>query len=121
LKDRIIVVVGLLIVLVLFFSLLRSYKNLKNSNKEIAGAQKKVDDLANENISLDQRLGEVKSQEYIEKELRDKLGLAKENEIVVVLPDEEVLKKYAPEIDNAGELPPDPNWKKWARLFGLSK
>lgn len=121
LKDRTLLVVGVLIVLVLFVSLLRSYANFRNSNMEIASTQKKVDDLVNENKSLDERLNEVKSQEYIEKELRDKLGLAKENEIVVVLPAEDVLKKYAPEIDDQQELPPDPNWKKWARLFGLSK
>ena len=33
------------------------------------------------------------SDEFIEKQLRDKLGLAKKGEIILILPDEETLKK----------------------------
>ena len=66
---------------------------------------------------MEQRLAEVKGEEYIEKQLRDNLGLAKEGEIVVVLPDEEILRKIAPSVPEEEDILPDPTWKKWLKLF----
>src|SRR3990170_4508136 len=68
---------------------------------------------------LEKKLEEVKSDDYIEKQIRDKLGLAKEGEIVVVLPPPEVVRKLAPKIEEQEDTLPDPNWKKWFHLFGI--
>jgi hypothetical protein len=69
------------------------------------------------NAELGKRLAEVKSQDYIEKQLRDKLGLAKPGEIVVVMPDADTLRKLAPKPVEEEAVLPDPTWKKWLRLF----
>ena len=116
-KSRIVLLGGIVIMSVLTISLARSYSIFVKSNQEVSKAQKKVEDLKNEEVRLQENLDRVKSNEYIEKELRDKLGLAKEGEIVLVLPDEETLKKYAPDLDEEEEILPDPNWKKWLKLF----
>ncbi|MDP3994252.1 MAG: hypothetical protein Q8P91_00270, partial [bacterium] len=62
---------------------------------------------------------EAKKQEYIEKQLRDKLGLSKEGETIVVLPDADTLRKLVPPIPGEEEILPDPNWKKWLKLFNF--
>jgi len=60
-------------------------------------------------------------EEYIEKikgeNEEDKLGLAKEGETIIVLPDEETIRKFAPSDEKEEEILPDPNWKKWLKLF----
>jgi 2-phospho-L-lactate guanylyltransferase (CobY/MobA/RfbA family) len=76
-----------------------------------------VKELQRENRKLKRDLQEKESEEFIEKELRNKLNLAKKGEIVVVLPDEEILRKLAPERVEEEEALPDPNWKKWLKLF----
>ena len=43
--------------------------------------------------------------------------MAKEGEIVVILPDPETVRKFAPSIYTEEEPLPDPNWKKWLKLF----
>ena len=43
--------------------------------------------------------------------------MAKEGEIVVILPDEHILRKLAPDREIEEEVLPDPNWKKWMKLF----
>ncbi len=73
--------------------------------------------LKKENEELQKRLTETQSPVYIERELRDKLGLAKRGEVVVVLPDAEILKRLAPKSSEEEDFLPDPTWKKWAKLF----
>ena len=68
--------------------------------------------LEKDNQDLKKRLEVSKSQEFIEKEARDKLNLQKEGEVVVVIPqillDEEVQLKVSP----------TPNWQMWwERVF----
>src|SRR3989344_6078670 len=48
-----------------------------------------------ENQELKKRLAEVQSPEFIEKEARDKLGLGKEGETIVVLPKTELEPSFA--------------------------
>jgi hypothetical protein len=83
----------------------------------IEEAQEQVDKLKEENQRLEEKIKEVRNIEFVEKQLRDKLGLAKEGEIVIVLPEDEVLRKLAPKIEEEEEVLPDPNWKKWMQLF----
>jgi cell division protein FtsB len=105
--------------LVLLLSLARNVLRIRKSGLKISEAQQKVDKLKVENQELQQKLSEVTQGDYIEKQLRDKLGMAKEGEIVVVLPDDETLRKLAPRPVEEEETLPDPNWKKWVHLFGF--
>jgi cell division protein FtsB len=106
-----------LVALFLGISLYRNFSNIKRSDERIEAARERVEDLKRENNRLKQELQEKQSEEFIEKELRDKLNLAKEGEIIVVLPDDEVLRKLAPKETEEEEVLPDPNWKKWFKLF----
>ena len=107
----------LFLALILITSSVRSIVRIRRAGRELFEVEEEVEEIKLENQNLRLRLEEAQSDEYIEKQLRDKLGLAKEDEIVVILPAEEVVRKFAPMREEEEEFLPDPNWKKWVRLF----
>ena len=74
-------VIGLIVMLI--FSLLGDIKRVRKAEKLISERQNNLEKLENEQVELKVRLEEVQSEEYIEKQIRDNLNLAKEGEIVV--------------------------------------
>jgi len=106
-----------LLAITFLFSLLRTIPKISGAKKSIEEARLRVENLKKENEELEKQLETAKSQVYIEKQLRDKLGLAKEGEIIVILPDADTLRKLAPEIPEEEETLPDPTWRKWMKLF----
>jgi cell division protein FtsB len=108
-----------LLSLIFLLSLARNVIKINTANQNIKEAEGEAAKLSKGNAQLREKLSEVQSEEYVERQLRDKLGLAKEGEIVIVLPDEETLRKFAPREVEEEETLPDPNWRMWARLFGF--
>lgn len=104
------------LVLILVVTLTGSINRMTIVKKEIQARKMAISKIESENRELERKIIEAQSQEYIEKEIRNKLGLAKEGEVVVVLPDVDTLRKIAPEFTDE-DLKPDPNWKKWMMLF----
>ena len=105
------------VAIVLGISLLKSITKITGSDSKVTDARNALDELKKENKDLMNRLAAVKSIQFVEQEARDKLGLAKKGEIVVVLPDEESLRALAPkETIEKDSLPPS-NWELWLRLF----
>src|SRR5438132_1694781 len=86
----------LLFTVLLSISLLKSINNIASGNQKIQDAQNKLKELKKQNEELKTKVEGVQTQDFIEKQARDKLGLAKPGETVVVLPDPEILKKLAP-------------------------
>ena len=103
--------------LFLFLSLAKSVEKVKRANSQVSDARLRVDEVSKENSDLQLRLENVRESLYIEKQLRDGLGMAKEGEVVLVLPDDEILRKLAPNDIYEEESLPDPNWKRWKNLF----
>lgn len=64
-----------------------------------------------ENMSLQDKLRDMGSDAYVEKVARDQLGMIKEGETIVMLPEGAVQGK------GSGEDASMPNWKKWWSLF----
>lgn len=107
------IVVGVLLSLLL----IRNIFNLVSSQDKIRQSQEKVAKLRDENERLRREKEQAQSPEFLEKIAREKLGLAREGETVVILPDEETLKKLAPQPSEDGLGEQFPNWKLWLRLF----
>ncbi len=110
-------IISVLFLSVLTFSLVKNIARIQGSGSRIDREQENVEELKEEQKELEERLKIVQSEEYVEKQLRDKLGLAKEGEIVIVLPEDDILRKLAPVYEEEEETLPDPNWKKWLNLF----
>lgn len=62
-----------------------------------------------ENQDLKKRLVEVQSPEFIEKEAREKLGLGKPGEEIVVLPKVPIVPVIL--------AVPESNWRKWWKVY----
>ena len=101
----------------LLISLVRNINRINKAGKRIEEKSFKVQDLAEDNEKLKRQLEEIESTEYIEKQIRNNLGMAREGEIVIVLPEDDVLRVYAPEEFVEEDVVPVPNWVKWKNLF----
>ena len=83
---------------------------LWQSGKRIEEKKEELSLIEEKNRVLKETLEKVQSTEFIEKEAREKLGMSKEGERVIVMP---------PILDNQiniyGEN--EPSWRKWWRLL----
>ena len=79
----------------------------------VGGRQSTLSRLEEENQKLSQKLKDAQSPSYVERIAREKLGLIKEGEAIVLVP-----KTQSPA--GEGDQPTTeelPNWKKWWKLF----
>lgn len=107
----------LVVLLILAISLIKSTLKIIGSNQKLSDAQHSVNELEIEHKNLIKQLNAIKSAQFVESTARDKLGLAKKGEIVVVLPDEASLKSLAPKVKEDSFSLPIPIWQKWLKLF----
>ena len=110
-------------IIYIIFSLLCVYlttniSKILSANGKISKAEQNLKTFQKENYELRQELQEVQKGQFLEKQARDKLGLAKEGEVVLVLPGREIIKKanhdYQKPVETADVLP---NWQKWLKLI----
>lgn len=109
-----------LIVILVTASAIRTSLQISRHEDDVAAVGKKLAQEQAERARLEEIKNGLNSPEFIEKEARDKLGLAKPGEVVVVLPPEDVLRRLAPinseEEESVGEAG-WPVWRQWVRLF----
>ena len=98
-------------------SIIRNIGKITAIRGEVDKEKQRIENIRKENEELQKKITQTQSDEFIEKQIRDKLGLVKQGEIVVVLPDEEVLKGLAPKLNYEEDSLPDPTWMKWLKLF----
>ncbi len=105
----------LLVFLVSILLVVNSTKRLisfKTTSQKVAEAEAQLEQLKSDNEALMQELEYKKSNEFLEAEIRDKLGLAREGEAIVVLP-----KKDDERLKTNDERHNKQNWQKWWELF----
>jgi cell division protein FtsB len=98
-------------------AVIRNIGKVASIRGEVSKEREKIERLKVENEELQKRIAQTQSDEFVERQIRDKLGLIREGEIVVVLPDEGLLRSFSPKINIDEDSLPDPNWKKWLKLF----
>ena len=97
--------------LIFIVNISRSIYSLWQKGGLVAEREKVRDALKKENNDLTEKLKNVESSEFIERQAREKLNLQREGEVVVVLP-QDVAIESKPQVQT--EVP---NWQKWWRLF----
>ena len=116
---------ALLVGIALIIALSRDLVKLLSARGRLVREQNEVQKLEQEQQELAQKLGDVMSEEFVEKEAREKLLMGKPGEVVVLLPPEERTGEggvASTKSDLAsGEAEELANWKKWAQLFGFFK
>ncbi len=106
-----------LLIILLLVSVIRSIGNAGRVKAEIDAEEARVAKMREDNKRLEAQIFQTQGGVFIEKEIRDKLGLVKDGEAVVVLPDEDTLRKLAPVVLSESAALPDPNYRKWLKLF----
>lgn len=107
----------IIITVLVLTSFIKNINTLTVSKKRLDDAQKKVASIKDQNKELRENLENIHNSYYQEKQLRDKLGMSKEGEIILVMPSDEVIKSFAPKKPEVEIVQLIPNWKKWANLF----
>lgn len=110
-------IVYIIISLLMLVSLTRNIIKVREAKERLKEKEDRIEKIRKENEELSQKVDMFKSDEFVERQLRDKLGLAREGEMIVVLPDDETIRKFAPNDEKEEEILPDSNWKKWFKLF----
>lgn len=103
--------------LFLIVSMGRSTLQIFGRGNALEEARQRIRELEEEQARLLELKEKVESQEFMEKEAREKLGLAKPGEVVVILPPDEALRKLAPDFDTEHFAEELPIYKRWMRLF----
>jgi cell division protein FtsB len=103
----------LAILLVIFaVNTFNSVSRISQREKVIERAEGKLNELEDSNEQLKRKKAMVESQEFVEKEARNKLNLGKEGEIALILPSISPIVTPTPmPIDTS------PAWQKWVKLF----
>lgn len=107
--KKIIFIAIVIILLLIVNDLAHSIYNIWQKKDFVVQAEKELDFQKQENQRLKSALSYSQTQEFIEKEARDKLFMVKKNEQKVLIPKE----SEKPEVQKNN----DPNWKQWWNLF----
>jgi len=75
------------IVLILAYKIILQINDALKSGDRLSSQAEVVYELEKENKELKKKLSEVESPEFIEEEARNKLGLGKNGEVIVIIPD----------------------------------
>lgn len=117
-RNRVVYGVLLIIGIYLVVSLSRSILLFWSKQDVLKKAEQKVALDMKKNQELSEQLAQVRSQEFVEEQARNKLNLARPNETVVVVPKDLVgqIATYSGQIKGENK-PGIPNWKQWWNLF----
>jgi cell division protein FtsB len=109
--KKIIFIIVIITLLLIINDLTHSIWNIWQKKDVVSQAQKTLNVEKQENQRLKAALSYSQTQEFIEKQARDKLFMSKEGEQkVLILKDQEDLSSLEDKSN-------DPNWKKWWNLF----
>ena len=110
--NKLVRAVILIILITMGIGIVRSVYTLSQKKGIIAERQRVLAGLISQNNQLQQELREATSPAFIEQAARDKLGLVREGETVVIMDKSQIVNPNSQ--NNPQELPP---WKQWWSLF----
>lgn len=120
-KNPLIYLILLLFGVYLIISLTQSIYSLTSKNDELEKANQKVEAELRKNSQLISQLSQSSDKKFIEQQAREKLGMSKPGETIVVVPEGAVSQiasisasLSASFYDRGDETP---NWQKWWNLF----
>lgn len=113
-KRKIKVILVILVVLLVVYNLINQILGAFKSSDRLSSAVEKVYSLEAKNKELKGKLAQIKSPAFIEQQARDKLGLSKPGETVVIIPEQKLKEILG--ISQSAQIR-FPNWKGWLKLF----
>ena len=110
-KYQVIIIVISVIVII---GVIQSIADLYGRREILTGREDTLSALEEKRRDLEDKLKEVQSQEFIEKEAREKLGLVKPGETVVLIDTSVIPQNVRKDGKKQSDIP---NWKQWRDVF----
>lgn len=110
-RGRVVRIIVMIVSLGLAVSAGRTILELWQRRDIVRERAQELTKLREENMTLERTLQDIGGEAYAEKIARDKLGMVREGETIVIMPQEENSNQKT---ENKEALP---NWKKWWKLF----
>lgn len=104
----------ILLALLIAYNLLSQITNAVKSSDRLSEAVERVYRLEVENRQLKTKLAQIQSAQFIEEQARNKLGLSKVGETIVIIPDEKLRQVLGATQSTQPRLP---NWLGWWKMF----
>ena len=103
---------NLLLIILIIFALRSGFGiwKLWRTRSLVQDAQVRLEKARLENQRLTQKLAEIQSEEFVEREAREKLGLGKPGETILILPNQDARSQIL-------DISSKPNWKLWWELY----
>jgi len=111
-QSRIINWLLLLLAITFVGNLIRTVASLGREDNIIKDAKERLQTTIEENQNLKRKLSQAESQDFIEREARNKLNLGREGEIVLIMPSVSPFLTPTPT-----PLDTFANWQRWVKLF----
>lgn len=110
------IIIGLivLVILVIAYNLIKQITESTKSGERLSEAADEVYKLEIKNKTLKQKLLQIQSPEFIETEIRNRLGLTKIGETLVVIPEDKL--KSVLGASSSAQIR-FPNWLGWWKVF----
>lgn len=113
--KRIGLIIAVSVALFIAYNLLSQILQAVKSSERLTAEAEDLFQLEAQNKQLKLKLSQIKLPEFIEKEARNKLGLAKPGETVVIIPDQKI--KEVLTSSSATEAKRLPNPLGWLKVF----
>ncbi len=109
-----IILLSLLLIVIIGTHLGQRIRLWRQVNQEIRSLEEEKERLEKENQQLERQKRYYQSPEFIEREARDKLGLTKKNDLILIIPTPPDLSALKPKGKSYHQLTP---WQQWWQLF----
>jgi len=113
--KKLVIVAIILVGLIVGYNLVLQILEAAKSGEHLSEALEAVYRLEIKNKELKKRLENIQSAQFIEEGARDKLGLAKAGETVVIIPEEKI--KQVLGSSSSATVISWPNWLGWWKVF----
>ncbi|MDD3607795.1 MAG: septum formation initiator family protein [Candidatus Moranbacteria bacterium] len=114
---RIFIILGMVVLFYAFYKLSNVIYQQNATEREIMSLQEEIDRLDKENRNMEDMIAYFKTDEFKEKEAKDKLNLVKDGEQVVFLKEKEVIKEEELEEQKPEVTVDKPNYYWWWHYF----
>lgn len=104
----------ILLVLVIAYNLLVQITDALRQGERLSAAADRVYRLEGKNRQLKKKFSQIQSAEFIEEQARNKLGLGKAGETIVIIPEDKLKSVLGASQSAEIRLP---NWLGWWRVF----
>lgn len=113
LSSRLLLSVLVLAIIFISYAIIKEKKEQRVVRQNINSLQSEISGLKNKSLDLAEMIKYLRSDEFVEREARQKLSMRKEGEKVVIIPDTLDNLKVAGDYDVKNKK----NWELWLEYF----